>query len=442
VQPIHDAIQDINNILMMLYSVASDTPEIMIFVLPFAAIHQQIKQWFYYEREKNYLETLKIAPDELYKNKLFDELDKALMRNAEEFFKEKIQEVQIKHHELQVDENRLDKYSETYDVIKDTLQFLAEAAFYGYKFLDKQLGIDQILALRDSVGKLEKLLTSEIEFRETNKELMRALDKVNRFYELMEESSAHNIVYTENSNNKLVFDHFGLALDSSPLVNIEHLELAPGKIYVFTGKSGCGKSSVLKAVKSEALLGKLVAHGEISIPTVNGHEANILLIDQEAYLPGNTTLLETIYFPSLLPKDEAELATIRQKVINLLKAVEIDQFSGDSEGDKGILSRLDSKEFRLSGGQIKKITIIQAILSQPDILIMDETFTGLDPRSVIKLEQAIKTYLPDSIIISVDHHAKENNYNHFYDHEVHFENGTVSIGYPEHITLIGEAELY
>ncbi len=73
----------------------------------------------------------------------------------------------------------------------------------------------------------------------------------------------------------------------------------------------------------------------------------------------------------------------------------------------------------------KKITIILAIIKKPDILILDEIFNGLDKGSVIKIQRMLKKYLPNTLILVVDHHAQNNNYNNFYEEELHFYSGEI-----------------
>ncbi|MCH9633619.1 MAG: hypothetical protein S4CHLAM7_03500 [Chlamydiae bacterium] len=106
-------------------------------------------------------------------------------------------------------------------------------------------------------------------------------------------------------------------------------------------------------------------------------------------------------------------------------------FTESSDNESTLAAKLDSEEVQLSGGQCKKIGIIQAILAQPDLLIMDETFTGLDQNSLIKCQKALKKYLPNCLFLVVDHHIEDNNFDQFYDFEVNFANGLPSKKIPE-----------
>ncbi|EER21824.1 MULTISPECIES: ATP-binding cassette domain-containing protein [spotted fever group] len=59
-----------------------------------------------------------------------------------------------------------------------------------------------------------------------------------------------------------------------------------------------------------------------------------------------------------------------------------------------------------SGGQKKKIGIIKAIISNPKILILDEVFANLDKTSIENVQQALKEFLPETLMLVVHHNGK------------------------------------
>ena len=68
----------------------------------------------------------------------------------------------------------------------------------------------------------------------------------------------------------------------------------------------------------------------------------------------------------------------------------------------------------LSGGQKQKIKIISAIMQEPDVLILDEAFNGLDKKSIDLIQAIIIEQLPNILVISIDHSSIENNSTGFY----------------------------
>ncbi len=207
------------------------------------------------------------------------------------------------------------------------------------------------------------------------------------------------------------------------LVEIKDLTLNMGEIYAITGESGCGKTSLLskiKGIKENNIYGK----GSIFYPLINGNNPKIVMLSQQDYFPLNASLYEIVSYPDKISGDPVLNNIKREEIQLLLAEIGLYAFSSNKknatqEAKKKELT-LDSKQdwhTYLSGGEKKKVTIVSAILKKPNILILDEPFNGLDLKSIPIVQQMLKKYLPDTLILVVDHHAQDNNYN-FYDVEL------------------------
>ncbi len=90
-----------------------------------------------------------------------------------------------------------------------------------------------------------------------------------------------------------------------------------------------------------------------------------------------------------------------------------------------LITHLSDKNYDVinapSGGQKKKIGIIKAIISNPKILILDEVFANLDKISIENAQQALKEFLPETLILVVHHDGKSHDYNNFYDQYINLE---------------------
>ncbi|WP_341786853.1 ABC transporter ATP-binding protein [Rickettsia endosymbiont of Cantharis rufa] len=64
----------------------------------------------------------------------------------------------------------------------------------------------------------------------------------------------------------------------------------------------------------------------------------------------------------------------------------------------------------------EKIGTIKAIISNPKILILDEVFANLDKTSIENAQQALKEFLPETLMLVVYHDGKSHDYNNSYDH--------------------------
>jgi ABC-type multidrug transport system ATPase subunit len=347
------------------------------------------------------------------------------MRDGEEFAK-------YKYNFYLSEETNIAQKSEYLTTFKNAiLQFivplnqLIDIVYIGVKVASKQLEVTNIPLIKSSIDTINSFLSGNLAAQIDNNGLIVAKTRVDKLFKIISHIRDFGIIHTWGGEPGFNFKNYSLMIEEKEIVRIDNLSFESAKIYAITGKSGCGKTSTLINVKSW-VSGGLSSTGQISIGLINGQQPKIMLIDQKLYLPSSCTLLELIFFPNILAKlDEKNLLQLKDRVIHLLKQLEIDEFIEQFE--IGIISRLDEKDFKLSGGQSKKIAIIQAILYQPNILIMDETFAGLDKKSIILVEQALKEYLPNSMILVVDHHAEDNNYNQFYEYKVQFENGLVML---------------
>lgn len=153
----------------------------------------------------------------------------------------------------------------------------------------------------------------------------------------------------------------------APLLSDFSLQIDAGKITVLQGPSGCGKSTLLSAIAGTAPA-SLEISGEILLDgkRLNGsppENRQIGILFQDALLFPHLTVGDNLAFgiPSSRPRHE------RQKAVS--DALAQADMADYGEADPAILS----------GGQKARIAMMRAMLSQPKLLLMDESFAALDP---------------------------------------------------------------
>lgn len=159
------------------------------------------------------------------------------------------------------------------------------------------------------------------------------------------------------------------------------------ELLVLIGPSGCGKTTTMKMINRiiEPTSGEITINGE-SIKQQNPVELrrNIGYVIQQIGLMPHMTIRENVALvPKLKKWDEKKY---KDKVDELMKMVGLDpNILGDRFPDE------------LSGGQQQRIGVIRALAADPDIILMDEPFSALDPISreqlqeeLIRLQQEIK----------------------------------------------------
>lgn len=146
-----------------------------------------------------------------------------------------------------------------------------------------------------------------------------------------------------------------------------------GKIFGIIGRNGAGKSTTFR------LILKIIepTNGEI---LYNGEKINEKILDKIGYLPEEGSLISTYtvlelceYYGALKLVSPEQ---IRERLVMWLEEFNIKEF-------------MNRKIKDLSKGNRQKIQFIISILHNPELLILDEPFSGLDPISVEELKKAI-----------------------------------------------------
>ena len=164
---------------------------------------------------------------------------------------------------------------------------------------------------------------------------------------------------------RLSCENLELELEKKKILKDISLEVRSGEILVLLGESGCGKSSLLKAMLGLYPLskGKIFFQGK-EIQNLPSHKRGISVVFQDLRLFPHLNVGENVGFSLELqkvPKTER-----RKRVEELLKLVQLEGYSE---------RRIDS----LSGGQMQRVAIARALAMNENILFLDEPFSALDP---------------------------------------------------------------
>ena len=164
---------------------------------------------------------------------------------------------------------------------------------------------------------------------------------------------------------RLSCENIELELDKKKILKDISLEVRSGEILALLGESGCGKSSLLKAMLGLYPLskGKIFFQGK-EIQNLPSHKRGISVVFQDLRLFPHLNVGENVGFSLELQK--VPKAERKKKVEELLKLVQLEGYSD---------RRIDS----LSGGQMQRVAIARALAMNENILFLDEPFSALDP---------------------------------------------------------------
>ncbi|MGG0718177.1 ABC transporter ATP-binding protein [Robertmurraya massiliosenegalensis] len=187
--------------------------------------------------------------------------------------------------------------------------------------------------------------------------------------------------------------------EGSVAVNSLDLEIHQGEFFVMIGPSGCGKTTTLKMINRLIPLSDGTLYiNEKKISEYDIHELrwNIGYVLQQIALFPHMTIEENIAIVPEMKKWKKE--QIKARIHELMDMVGLDYHT-----------YAHRKPSELSGGQQQRIGVIRALAADPEIILMDEPFSALDPISREKLQDdmlALKKNLKKTTVF-VTHDMQE-----------------------------------
>jgi phosphate transport system ATP-binding protein len=193
--------------------------------------------------------------------------------------------------------------------------------------------------------------------------------------------------------------------DNIALKNIS-IDIPDKRVTAFIGPSGCGKSTFLRIFnRMNDLIEDTRIEGEVLIDGINIYDRNLDVVNlrkrigmvfQKSNLFPKTIYENIVYGPKLNGiRDKSTLDNIIEKT--LVQAALLDE----------VKDRLHDHALSLSGGQQQRLCIARALAVEPEIILMDEPASALDPISTAKIEELIHDLKNNYTIIIVTHNMQQ-----------------------------------
>ncbi|MBC1428787.1 ABC transporter ATP-binding protein [Listeria seeligeri] len=167
-----------------------------------------------------------------------------------------------------------------------------------------------------------------------------------------------------------------------------NLEVEKGELFAFLGENGAGKSTTISMIctESEPTSGEIFIDDEkLTFKNKKAFRQKLGVVFQDNVLDDLLTVKENLYNrASLYGKTKAEIAARLELVSSIM----------------GIDDILERRFEKLSGGQKRRAEIARAIMHEPEILLLDEPTTGLDPKTRVSVWKIIN-YLREQFGITV-----------------------------------------
>ncbi|HNC23215.1 MAG TPA: phosphate ABC transporter ATP-binding protein PstB [Opitutaceae bacterium] len=179
------------------------------------------------------------------------------------------------------------------------------------------------------------------------------------------------------------------------------------KVTAFIGPSGCGKSTLLRCLNrmNDLIDGTRVARGQIRIHGVDIHRPDVDVIE----LRKRVGMVFQKSNP--FPKSIYENITYGLRLQGVTSKSRLDEIvekslRGAALWDE-VKDRLHASGLGLSGGQQQRLCIARAIAVEPEVILMDEPCSALDPVATAKVEELIQELRTRFTIVIVTHNMQQ-----------------------------------
>jgi len=205
---------------------------------------------------------------------------------------------------------------------------------------------------------------------------------------------------------KVKVNNLSLKYGTSPALKNISMDIPEKMVTAFIGPSGCGKSTFLRTLnRMNDLIDNVTIEGEVLIDGINIYDRNIDVVNLRKKVgmifQKSNPFAKSVY-------DNIAFGPRINGINNKEKLDEIVEFSLRQAAiwDE-VKDRLFNSALSLSGGQQQRLCIARTLAVNPEIILMDEPASALDPISTGKIEELIHELKKNYTIIIVTHNMQQ-----------------------------------
>ncbi|MGP4074413.1 phosphate ABC transporter ATP-binding protein PstB [Halobacillus sp. K22] len=206
--------------------------------------------------------------------------------------------------------------------------------------------------------------------------------------------------------NVMQVDDLNLWYGSNQALYEINMDIPEKRVTAIIGPSGCGKSTFIKTLNRMVEMVPIVkTSGSIKYRDQDIFSGNF----KQEYL--RTKVGMVFQSPNPFPKSVYDNVAYGPRVHGIKKKEVLDEIVEKSLKDAAIWDelkdRLDANAYGLSGGQQQRVCIARALAVEPDVILMDEPTSSLDPISTSKVEELVQELKKKYSIIIVTHNMQQ-----------------------------------
>lgn len=185
-----------------------------------------------------------------------------------------------------------------------------------------------------------------------------------------------------------------------------NMQIPKRKVTAYIGPSGCGKSTLLRCInRMNDLVDSARIEGKILLDNENIYDKSVNVADLRRRVG------MVFQKPNPFPKSIAENVAYGLRIQGINDKRTLDEtieasLRGAALWDE-VKDRLNDNALGLSGGQQQRLVIARAIAIEPEVLLLDEPASALDPISTLKIEELINELKEKYTIVIVTHNMQQ-----------------------------------
>jgi ATP-binding cassette, subfamily B, bacterial len=206
--------------------------------------------------------------------------------------------------------------------------------------------------------------------------------------------------YHEEMRGEIVFEHVTFAYGTTPVLKDVSFKARPGQTIAIVGQTGAGKSTLTKLVNRiyDVDSGRVLIDGvDVRDWNMDALRSQISTIEQDIFL-FSRTVSENIAYGLGKKADQAAIEEAARD------AQAHDFIMGFKEGYDTLIGE---RGVTLSGGQRQRIAIARALLTDPRILILDDSTSAIDSATEDEIQKAIKRVLQGRTTLLITHRLSQ-----------------------------------
>lgn len=217
-------------------------------------------------------------------------------------------------------------------------------------------------------------------------------------------ASDRNVAHT--ASTKISTSDLNLFYGSKQALKNVSLDIGEHNVTAFIGPSGCGKSTYLRTLNrmNDTIPGCRI-EGNVMMDNVNIYDKHVDVVELRKRV--GMVFQKSNPFPKSIWENVAYGPRILgEKNKTVLNGIVEESLKSAALWDE-VSDRLHYSALGLSGGQQQRLCIARALATQPDVLLMDEPASALDPISTAKIEELVFELKKNYTIIIVTHNMQQ-----------------------------------